>query len=85
MRVNQLNVGWTYTETEHAVQLAEGRPENWLDEIPARFAPSGSILRPEHIAPHVLFWLSDQSWPVNGQVYEVEQYPVIGRNNINAG
>ncbi|WP_420548072.1 SDR family oxidoreductase [Curvivirga sp.] len=85
IRVNQLNVGWTYTETEHQTQLAEGRPENWLDDIPKAFAPSGSILRPENIAPHVAFWLSDQSWPVNGQVYEVEQYPVIGRNKINEG
>jgi len=85
IRVNQLNVGWTHTATEHATQMAEGRPENWHDQVPEVFAPSGSILQPEQIAPHVLFWLSDQSGPVNGQVYEVEQYPVIGRNRINDG
>ncbi|TCS60945.1 oxidoreductase [Varunaivibrio sulfuroxidans] len=85
IRVNQLNVGWTYTDTEHKVQLAEGRPENWLEQVPKVFAPSGSILRPEQIAPHAVFWLSDASWPINGQVYEVEQYPVIGRNKINEG
>ena len=82
IRVNQLNVGWTYTETEHKVQIAEGRPENWLELVSPVFAPSGSILRPEQIAPHALFWLSDQSWPVNGQIYEVEQYPLIGRSKI---
>ncbi len=85
IRVNQINVGWTFTETEHKVQLAEGRPENWLETIPQAFAPSGTILRPEQISPHVLFWLNDQSWPVNGQVYEVEQYPLIGRSKINEG
>lgn len=83
IRVNQLNVGWTYTETEHQTQLKEGRPEDWLSKLPKAFAPSGSILRPEHIAPHALFWLSPASWPVNGQVYEVEQYPMIGRSKIN--
>lgn len=85
IRVNQINVGWTLTDTEHKVQLAEGRPENWAENIPAAFAPTGSILKPEQIAPHVLFWLSDISWPVNGQVYEVEQYPLIGRSKINEG
>lgn len=83
IRVNQLNVGWTLTQTEHKTQLAEGRSEDWMDHINPVFAPTGTILRPEQIAPHVLFWLSDQSWPVNGQVYEVEQYPLIGRSKIN--
>ncbi len=83
IRVNQINVGWTLTDTEHKVQLAEGRPENWLESIPAAFAPSGTILRPEQISPHVLFWLSERSSPVNGQIYEVEQYPLIGRSKIN--
>lgn len=85
IRVNQLNIGWTYTETEHKVQLAEGRPENWLENLPSAFAPTGTILRPEQIAPHALFWLSDLSWPINGQVYEVEQYPLIGRRKIQEG
>jgi NAD(P)-dependent dehydrogenase (short-subunit alcohol dehydrogenase family) len=82
IRVNQLNVGWTLTETEHETQLREGRPENWADQVPKAFAPSGCILRPEQIAPHVVFWLSDASVPVSGAVYEVEQYPIIGRNKI---
>lgn len=83
IRVNQLNVGWTWTENEHQIQLGEGRDENWLEQIPDVFAPFGTILRPEQIAEHVLFWLSDKSHPISGQVYEVEQYPLIGRNKIN--
>ncbi|MDX1737617.1 MAG: oxidoreductase [Alphaproteobacteria bacterium] len=82
IRVNQLNVGWTLTETEHQTQLKEGQPEDWLDKVPQAFAPTGTILRPEQIAPHAAFWLSDQSIPVTGQVYELEQYPMIGRSKI---
>ena len=82
IRINQLNVGWTYTETEHQTQLSEGRDENWLAEVPSVFAPSGTLLMPENIAHHAVFWLSERSAPVNGSVYEVEQYPVIGRNRI---
>jgi NAD(P)-dependent dehydrogenase (short-subunit alcohol dehydrogenase family) len=83
VRINQLNVGWTLTENEHKLQLSEGHDENWLDEVPATFAPSGTLLMPDQIAEHVVFWLSDQSAPVSGQVYEVEQYPLIGRNRIS--
>ena len=82
VRVNQLNVGWTYTETEHRTQIAEGRSEDWLDHVPDVFAPSGTLLKPHNIAPHAVFWLSDRSKPITGQVYEIEQYPVIGRNRV---
>jgi hypothetical protein len=29
--------------------------------------------------PHVVFWLSSASALANGQVYELEQFPLIGR------
>ena len=79
IRVNQLNVGWTLTETEIETQRREGRPDDWPQRIPPLFAPTGGILSPEMIARHVLFWSSDASAPVTGQVYEVEQYPFLGR------
>ena len=84
IRVNQINVGWTHTEQEHQTQLREGRDENWASNIPSAFAPRGTILAPEEVAKHILFWVSDDSTPVSGSVYEVEQYPIIGRNKINA-
>ena len=37
------------------------------------------MMRPEEIAAHTAFWLSDDSAPVSGQIYEAEQFPVIGR------
>ncbi|MES2998098.1 MAG: SDR family oxidoreductase [Pseudomonadota bacterium] len=83
IRVNQLNVGWTPTENEIFLKLAEGLPENWQERIPKVYAPSGHLLSPDNVASHVVFWLSDQSAPISGAVYEVEQYPIIGRNRIN--
>lgn len=83
IRVNQLNVGWTPTENEICLKMAEGLPKNWQERIPKVYAPSGRLLSPDNVAAHVLFWLSDQSAPVSGAVYEVEQYPIIGRNRLN--
>lgn len=83
IRVNQLNVGWTYTEGEHKTQTSLGASEDWLDHVPETFAPSGTLLTPADIAHHTAFWLSPLSAPVNGSVYEIEQYPVIGRNKIS--
>ncbi len=79
IRVNQLNIGWTHTDKEHEVQIGEGNPEDWFKRIPKVMAPRGTILAPNEIARHVSFWLSDYSIPVTGSVYEVEQYPVLGR------
>ena len=83
IRVNQLNVGWTATETEIALKNQEGLSDNWQSKIPKIYAPQGKILQPEQVAPHVGFWLSDLSVPCTAAVYEVEQYPLIGRNRLN--
>lgn len=80
VRVNQINVGWTHTENEHGLQLAAGRPEDWHENVPADLAPRGRILQPPEIAAHAVFWLSEASAPANGQVYELEQYPLVGRS-----
>jgi NAD(P)-dependent dehydrogenase (short-subunit alcohol dehydrogenase family) len=83
IRCNCLNVGWTATENEFFMKMEEeGLSENWQKEINYLYAPSGKLLSPENIAAHAVFWLSDSSAPVSGQVYEAEQYPVIGRNHI---
>lgn len=83
VRVNQLNVGWTLTENEIKLKQKEGFPEAWEKKIPATYMPSGKLLRPEDIARYAVFWLSEQSAPVNGSVCEVEQYPMGGRNLVN--
>lgn len=83
IRINQLNVGWTLTENESKIKEGEGFPKDWEGKIPEHFAPTGKLVRPEQVAAHAVFWASDHSAPANGTVYEVEQYPMIGRNLIN--
>ena len=84
IRVNHLNVGWTVTDTERALKRSEGLADDWESQVPKMFAPRGKLMQPHEIAQHVVFWASDLSAPVTGQVYECEQYPIFGRNLINA-
>jgi NAD(P)-dependent dehydrogenase (short-subunit alcohol dehydrogenase family) len=80
IRINQLNLGWVTSPNEIALQIREGRAEGWEKNVPPAYAPFGRLLIPEEVAAHVVFWLSDQSAPANGVVYELEQYSMIGRN-----
>jgi NAD(P)-dependent dehydrogenase (short-subunit alcohol dehydrogenase family) len=83
IRVNQLNIGWTPTQsTVTTVMKEQGLPADWPTRVPLEFAPIGRLQTPEEVAPHVAFWLADASAPCSGVVYEVEQYPMIGRNHI---
>ena len=80
IRVNQLNLGWTLSENEIKLKIKDGLPVNWYKNVSKTFAPTGSLMTPEQVAPHAVHWLSDSSAPVSGAVCELEQYPVIGRN-----
>lgn len=80
VRVNQINPGWVLTETERERKKAHGLAEDWYKDLPRVYAPAGRILWPEEIAAAALYWLSDESGPVSGQVMDLEQYPYIGRN-----
>lgn len=82
IRVNQLNVGWTATENEIALKKREGLKGDWQKNLPKHIAPKGKLLSPLDIAPHVVFWLSEYSAPVTGSVYDIEQYPFLGRNRL---
>jgi hypothetical protein len=44
------------------------------------YAPAGRILLPEEIAAAAIYWLADESGPISGQVVDLEQYPMMGRN-----
>jgi NAD(P)-dependent dehydrogenase (short-subunit alcohol dehydrogenase family) len=74
IRVNQVDAGWTLTDAERAAQQREGRSLHWELPLLKTYAPRGSILTPDDVARHLVFWVSDASVPVSGQVYEVEQY-----------
>lgn len=79
VRVNQMNVGWTLTENEYHTKVGDGLPADWPDHLPAYAAPSGRLLSPEDIAAAAVYWVSKESRPVSGTVFEIEQYPMIGR------
>jgi NAD(P)-dependent dehydrogenase (short-subunit alcohol dehydrogenase family) len=73
IRVNGLNIGWTATEGEHAVQTAVGEPDDWLRAADAS-RPFGRLLRPdEDIAPMVTYLLSDAAAMVTGSVIDFDQ------------
>lgn len=80
VRVNQVNPGWVLTEKESALKRQLGFEDNWDAKLPDVYAPAGRILRPEEIAAAVIYWISSESYPISGQVVELEQYPIIGRN-----
>lgn len=80
VRVNQINPGWVLTETEKQRKKEHGLLDTWYEDLPKMYAPAGRIIAPEEIAAAAIFWLSDECGPVSGQVMELEQYPLIGRN-----
>jgi NAD(P)-dependent dehydrogenase (short-subunit alcohol dehydrogenase family) len=79
IRFNQLNLGWTVTERELVRKKTEGLSEGWENKVPKAYAPSGRLWTPEQVAAHAVHWLSDEFAPVSGVVFELEQYPMIGR------
>ena len=80
VRVNQVNPGWVLTENEAARKQEHGLKEDWYKDLPKKFAPAGRIFKPIEIASTVVHLLSSDCGPVSGQVFDLEQYPMIGRN-----
>ncbi|TMI86202.1 MAG: SDR family oxidoreductase [Bacteroidetes bacterium] len=80
IRVNQINPGWVLTETEILRKKEHGLAEDWYKKLPPVYAPAGRILWPSEIAAAGVYWLSDESGPISGQVMDLEQHPFIGRN-----
>ncbi|KAA5540901.1 SDR family oxidoreductase [Adhaeribacter rhizoryzae] len=80
VRVNQINPGWVLTEKEAQRKQEQGLAENWYEAVPPVFAPAGRILWPAEIAAAAVYWLADESGPISGQVVDLEQYPLQGRN-----
>ncbi len=80
VRVNQINPGWVLTETEAQRKKDQGLPADWYKNVPKVYAPAGRILSPAEIAIAAIYWLADESGPISGQVVDLEQYPLIGRN-----
>lgn len=80
VRVNQINPGWVLTEHELINQREQGMSEDWYEKLPDVFAPAKRLFKPEEMAMAAIYLLSDESGPLSGQVLEVEQFPMVGRN-----
>ncbi|MBA4860848.1 SDR family oxidoreductase [Streptomyces sp. PSKA54] len=73
IRINGLNIGWTETEGEDAVQREfHGAGDDWREEAAGRL-PMGKLGQPAEIADFVVFLLSDRSGVVTGSVIDWDQ------------
>lgn len=76
IRINALNIGWTATEGEDAIQrAAHGATDGWLERAGADL-PMGGLGQPDQIADMVAFLLSDASGVVTGAVLDWDQIVV---------
>ena len=82
VRINLFNVGWVLTEREQALQVKDGQPEDWSRRMPRSVLPAGRLIMPEEIAAAAVYWLGDESRPINGTVLELEQFSIHGRNPV---
>ncbi len=72
IRVNGLNIGWTSTVAEHAIQKAMGNPDNWLELAEAE-QPFKRILRPLDVAKLTAYLISDDSEMMTGAIIDFDQ------------
>jgi NAD(P)-dependent dehydrogenase (short-subunit alcohol dehydrogenase family) len=78
IRINGLNIGWTSTEGEDAIQrTAHGAEDGWL-EAAQKNLPMGKLGQPDEIADMVVFLLSDRSGIVTGSVIDWDQVVMGG-------
>ena len=80
IRINGLNIGWTDTEGEDAIQRAfHGAGDDWREQA-ARSQPMGRLGRVDEIADFVVLLLSDRSGVVTGSVIDWDQIVFGGQN-----
>lgn len=71
IRVNAINMGWTFTENEDTIQKSEhAEGVNWLQHADAG-CRLGRILRPQDVATTVVFLLSGASAMMTGSILEL--------------
>ena len=73
IRVNGLNIGWTATEGEHAVQTGEGRPADWHAAADAEPPRSAACCAPTTSPRWSPTCSSDAARMVTGSVIDFDQ------------
>jgi len=77
IRVNGINMSWTYTPHEDLVQKQMGMGDDWLAEAESR-QPFGRILRPADIAHLTTYLLSDRAEMMTGSLIDLNQNVIGG-------
>lgn len=73
IRINGLNIGWTQTEGEDAIQRRfHGADDSWLADAGAGM-PMGRLAQVDEIADVVVFLASERSGVVTGSVIDWDQ------------
>merc|ERR1719311_977201 len=76
IRVNSVNMGWTYTDNENALMVAKGGP-NWLSEADAQM-PLKRLMRPVDVACTACFLLSPAAQMMTGNVIDLHPDTALG-------
>jgi NAD(P)-dependent dehydrogenase (short-subunit alcohol dehydrogenase family) len=77
-RVNAINLGWTVTASEDALQQkASGSGCDWVAEAEKTF-PLGRLIRPGDVACTVGFLLSTASAMVTGTAIDMHPEMIVG-------
>merc|ERR1719421_126278 len=76
IRVNAINMGWTYTENENALMVAKGGP-NWLAEADKEM-PLKRLMRPVDVACTACFLLSPAAQMMTGNVLDLHPDTALG-------
>ena len=79
IRVNGINMGWTYTDGEDALQKSTGQPANWL-ELAEPKLPFKRLLRPADIASLTAYLLSTDAQMMTGSLIDLTE-KVMGASN----
>lgn len=76
IRVNGINLGWTDTPGEHAIQARDGALPDWLVRA-APAQPFGRLIEPRDVAGLAVYLLSDAAEMMTGSLIDFDQN-VIG-------
>ncbi len=77
IRVNGILIGWMNTPNEHRIQIASGKPENWLEDA-EKSQPFKRLLEPEDVSGFVSYLLSDISEMMTGSLVDFNQNVIGG-------
>jgi len=76
IRINGVNIGWTQTEGEDAIQRQfHSADDTWIEQA-GRGVPMGKLGQVDEIADFVTFLLSDRSGVVTGSIIDWDQVVV---------